>query len=253
MKLLHVNVEPTNKCQLNCSYCGDRKTREIGLMTGQTYKKILEMLPHPVEIRLFLSGEPFLHPCITTMALLALECHNGLLIHSNGLALSDDIISGLLFLGKKYPGGIRVVFSMHAKKITDEMRNFVEMNKVMGEVIDIVFQVIIPEPDPLEVPEYLKGEDFKIDLKRPHNWDQADSIEGSVKQDYKPPCGFLEDSLSIYWNGDVTVCCADLNGDRIIGHIDDGYDAITEKLDNICKLQREGKECPPCKGCERYG
>ena len=110
MKLLHVNIEPTNKCQLNCKYCGDRKTREEGFMTMEKYGKILNVLPHPVEIRLFLSGEPLLHPNIGAMVVLALERGHNVLIHTNGLEL--DAHTYLIGYGVVYPRRITIKVSI---------------------------------------------------------------------------------------------------------------------------------------------
>lgn len=248
MKLVHVNIEPTNKCQLNCSYCGDDKTRQIGYITIENYNKILDQIPHPLEIRLFLSGEPFLHRDIIKLIDLALRRGHVVLIHSNGLLITEDIAKQLL----KYDTPmLNISFSMHAKKVTEGMKYLIENYKMTG----IILQTIVPYPQPLAVPEYLVEylDKVRIHVRHPHNWDEVSSVENSQKEEFTPPCGFLEDSVAIYWNGDVPVCCADLNGRRIIGNIfKDGLPNIIKKLDNFCELQREGKPCPICKGCERY-
>ena len=63
-------------------------------------------------------------------------------------------------------------------------------------------------------------------------------------------CGFLEDSVAIYWDGTVTVCCADLNGRRVIGNISEGWNEIERKMNAFAETW--GAQRHICKGCERY-
>ena len=64
-EITELNIEPTNKCNLNCTICSDDKTRPQGNMSMETYEMIvMEYIKESPngEIRLFLSGEPLLHP-----------------------------------------------------------------------------------------------------------------------------------------------------------------------------------------------
>jgi len=253
MILRHVNIEPTNKCNLNCDYCGDRKERKTGFMTLKMYRKILSMIPHETEVRLFLSGEPFLHPKICKMIELALKDKHKVLIHSNGFPVTRRHIEELDWLASDYPYDIHISFSMHKGFVPKGVKLLIDRETQ----INITLQHIIPYPKPLVVPQYLESYkaipqyNLNIHLRHPHNWDQVDSIKNSEPQKFKLPCGFLEDSVAIYWNGDVTTCCADLNGDRVFGHIDAGWDWIVKTYDLFCDWQKVGF-CPACKGCERY-
>ena len=238
MIITHINIEPTNYCQLNCKFCGDRKVRQCGFMLLDEYKKILDMIGN-VEVRLFLSGEPFIHPHIVEMIELALKDHP-VLIHSNGIYLPDIPNHENLTLRISLVSNIDIV-----------IRN-VEKLKKKKDKVDIAYYIIKGKSEGLDIPDYIP-EGAKCITRYAHNWDVKDSIEDSVNEKFDVPCGFLVDSLPIYWNGDVPICCADLNGRFIVGNIfKDGLVKIVEKFNEYAKLQTEGKDCPPCRGCERY-
>lgn len=248
MILRHVNIEPTNKCQLNCWYCGDRKERKIGFMDVNTFKRIIMMIPTRTEVRLFLSGEPFLHPSIIEMIGFAASKGHAVLIHSNGVSLDKQLAEDLVGLSFLFPSSIFINFTMHSNKVPEGVDYLINNNGFLH----ITVQKIIPYPEPLEIPEYMKKYEGHVsfNLRYPHNWDKKDSIEKSEKQEYKGVCGFLEDSVAIYWDGTVTTCCADLNGDRVIGNIKERWDSIEAKYDKLAKTF--GEKSHICKGCERY-
>jgi MoaA/NifB/PqqE/SkfB family radical SAM enzyme len=50
------------------------------------------------------------------------------------------------------------------------------------------------------------------------------------------PCGRLRHQINIYWNGDVTTCCADLNGINIIGNINKTHLGDIKRIEKeLCK------------------
>lgn len=253
MNLIHVNIEPTNRCQLNCKFCGDNKTREQGDMNILDYINILSKIkdfnPKP-EIRLFLSGEPFLHSYICIYIDIALELGHNVLIHTNGLI---DKANDLIKVAKQYPGRLTIKFSFIeevAGKSLKNLKRLAFINNQYNRPINLFIYQIVAYGKQI-VPIKIDG--VAYEPRYPHNWDVDKSVEGAEPQSFKIPCGFLNDSLGIYWNGDCPICCADLNGRVIIGNIfKDGISTIIEKLDHYYALQQKGKSCPPCDVCERY-
>jgi len=218
-------------------------------MTMERFKNIISMIPHRTEVRLFLSGEPFLNPNLINMIDYATNWGHIVLIHSNGTKLTKHEADELIRLSHLKPNNIAIWFTAHNKKFSNNVDYLIDKSDWR---MKLTIQEIIPYPEPLKIPKYLKKYECKvpIQLRYPHNWDKKDSIENSEPQEYKGVCGFLKDSMAIYWNGDVTVCCADLNGDRIIGHIDDGWEAIENKMDAF--VETWGAQRHICRGCERY-
>jgi len=240
---MHVNVEPTNKCQLNCKYCGDRKVRPQGFMRIDKYEEILNMIPYPLDLRLFLSGEPLLHPDIDEFVFEGLERGHHILIHTNGMALGKTLSHTLVQMTNALPR-VTMKFSIMEGHLPLKLKKNIEFiaginNNMHLSLYNIGFKEVDWEDCPINV-----------ENRTPHNWIGT----GRTKHEFKIPCGFLEDSVAIYWNGDVPVCCADLNGDTIIGNIfKDGWDKIVYRLDRLRELQEKREFVKECMECERYG
>lgn len=210
------------------------------------YRKILEMIPHPTEIRLFLSGEPLLHPNIDLYTMMALECGHSVLIHTNGLKLKE---CRLLEIGEVFPNRISIKVSIMDNTISPQLDNvikfFSEQNTKLGN--NIRFGIYHIGNINGKASAY---EGVGFEARTPHNWIGT----GKNKHEYKIPCGFLEDSVAIYWNGDVPVCCADLNGDTVIGNVfKDGWESTIESLNTLKRHQESRWFVKECMECERYG
>jgi len=270
MRLDHVNIEPTNKCQLNCKWCGDEKTRKVGEMSLDQCGKILDQVKsvNPnCEIRFFLSGEPLLHPQIDDFCMLArAKGFNRILIHTNGVALTGKLAKKLVKNGPTH-----ISFSIDGR--TEREYNDIRgphfdgvLNNVFYYLLTLnnahtdtkaTIQTIIPYPEEKKIPKHFDcfkmfpGLDFHV--RWPHNWDVDDSVEESQPELFTPPCGFLVDSLSLTWSGDCTVCCADLNGKYVLGNIfQGGIKKLIKRRDELAERQRKGLSVPVCDGCERY-
>jgi len=216
-------------------------------MPLRTFKRIVNMIPTRTEVRIFLSGEPFLHPDIIDMIKFTSLRGHAVLVHSNG-TITKKQADGLMDVALEHPYNIYLNFTSHGDSVSEAVDYLI--NNQMG--LTITLQKILPYPQPLEIPEYMEKYKGKVrfNIRHPHNWDKKDSIKDSEPADYKGVCGFLEDSVAIYWNGDVTTCCADLNGDRVIGHVDDGWGVIEATMNSLVK--NWGAKDHPCRGCERY-
>jgi len=268
MKLDHLNIEPTNKCQLNCKWCGDNKTRPTGNIKLRDVKEILEQAKEinpNCEIRFFLSGEPLLHPLIDQLCVMAKTMgFPGILIHTNGVALNQELSkrlvnSGLTHISFSVDGRNREEYEkIRGPHLSDVLWNIYQFGVVNARKVHTTIQCIIPYPSPLKIPKHI--EHFKnynivndIFVRWPHNWDVDGSVKESQPEKFPIPCGFLEDSLPLYWNGDCAVCCADLNGRYILGNVfKDGLKELIKRRDKLAEKQKRGESIPVCDGCERY-
>ena len=97
-----VIVEPTNKCNLGCSYCGNKD-----MLRPSTYLKMEhfeELLKQMVELgiprmTLHTVGEPLLHPEVTEMIAKAKEQGRIVTISTNGSLLTEDKARALVKAG----------------------------------------------------------------------------------------------------------------------------------------------------------
>lgn len=260
-----VNIEPTNRCQLRCRFCGDRRTRPRGVMSLSLFRGIIGQLPRTAEVRLFLSGEPLLHPQLDELVRVARQHVSKVLIHTNAVALDADwsrrlIESGLTHISFSIDGITKAEYEAARPGadfdgVIENVRRFLTMNR--GRVHSTV-QVIRAYPNELHVERELEAllpGAHTYYVRYPHSWD-SDAVVEAAPMRFEPKCHFLFYTLSIQWDGAVVACCADLNGRCIVG------DAAREPLDEILNgprlrsLRRRQIERRPipelCDGCERY-
>ncbi len=261
-----VNVEPTNRCQLRCPYCGDRRVRRRGLMSPALLSCIVQQMPRAVEVRLFLSGEPLLHPHLDELIRIVRERMRKVMIHTNAVALSESwahrlIESGLTHISFSIDGLTKEEYEASRvgadfDKVIANVQRFLAINR--GRVHSTV-QMIRTHPKNLHVERELEAllpNAHRYYIRYPHSWDEADCAAGAVPDRGGATCVFPFNSLSIQWDGKAVACCADLNGRYIVG------DAASESLEEILNgpklrsLRRRMLEKKPipelCDGCERY-
>ena len=100
----------------------------------------------------------------------------------------------------------------------------------------------------------------EYELRYAHNW--AGEVDTGMKKplagkQYKIGCGLLMHTMVVLPNGDVTVCCSDLNSRGVIGNITRNslYEIYRSPLRlNLMRLLATGKkhESDLCKDCESY-
>lgn len=271
--LKFLNIELTNRCQLNCKWCSDKKTRKRGDMplTGvynvltQAWREFHKLC----EVRLFCSGEPLLYPKLVEAIQLVTFYGHAVSIHSNGVALTKEKADELVEVSLMNPRMVSMSFSVdgrnekeyeenrgpHLKTVLKNLKYFIEKNEHMGCPIKIQVQTLVPYLAELKKPDFIPlYPNVKYFVRWPHDWDQKGSIpEADCEEIYDPPCGFLQDSLVVYWNGDCPICCADLNGERLIGNIfKDGIQYIKQCINTARYYQENNLPCAICKGCGRY-
>ena len=259
------HLEATNVCSRErnrCSYCADDDSREKGYLDLDLAEKILDQIDklnsEPKQIFLFLSGEPFLHPKIGELVRMASKVGKTVL-HTNADVLTREkaiqVING---------GLSEICLNLHArpdlgrvpKQTIKNIKQFLEIN---DHQVESWIQRIIPAPEKIpsekKVRKRFPGVDA-VRFRRPHNWAHENSIEGAKRISDKPPftCQFLHNNIAIYWDGRVPVCCADLNGEWIIGDLkEESLTEVDRKLDKILQRQLDQKPIPElCDGCERY-
>jgi radical SAM protein with 4Fe4S-binding SPASM domain len=100
------------------------------------------------------------------------------------------------------------------------------------------------------------------ELRYAHNWAGEVKIaelekKNKTKKKLKLGCSLLMHQMVLLPNGDVTVCCADLNSKGVIGNIlkqklSSIYDS-PKRLDMLTKLVKGDKhKIDLCKGCESF-
>lgn len=102
-RITRIYIEPTNRCNLNCSTCMRNVWDEpLGLMTHTTFDKILRdaaKLTAPPDIFFGGFGEPLSHPAILSMVERAKKIGGAVELITNGILLSKEICNGIIEAG----------------------------------------------------------------------------------------------------------------------------------------------------------
>lgn len=258
-----VNIEPTNICPLRCEHCGDDKTRPTGLMSPVLLEHIAKQCVNK-EIRLFMSGEPLVHPGIIDLIGIAKKYTYKVVIHTNAVLLSETMSeliagSGLSCLSISFDGldkeeyeGIRR--GANFEKVCENIRSFIRINK---NKVYLKIQRIVKSGQPLLALDKLFPGANKYPVITRHSWNEKDKIEGHKPTEaYEYPCFFLWSYMAVLWDGRVVPCCADLNGKCIVGDAKKDTLAHIFNGNAMLSIRRRmlNKEPIPeiCSGCERY-
>ncbi len=258
-----INCEPTNFCPLKCKSCGDLKVRPIGFMTEDLCNKITSQCKGK-EIRLFMSGEPLCHPLIDNLIRITRRYSEKVIIHTNAIKLDEKmsnrlIDSGLTHISISFDGLTKEEYESNRcgsnfELVSENIRTFIKINKYK---IKLALQRIIKQGENnTNLKQLFPGANSYSVITR-HSWDIRNTIEGHKPESiYDKYCFFPWNYMSILCNGDVNLCCADLNGRCIIGNVME--ETLPEIWNNnifrsIRKRMINRQPIPEiCSGCERY-
>lgn len=198
---LHIYVEPTNECNLNCAHCmRDLMTRQTGFMDTDLYAGVIgQASDMGIEwVYLFGDGEPLLHPDIEQMVELARYVGVKTRVHTNGtlpITIKPDrlVISANSTPWERIRANIPV--GVHY-----------EIHAIDGVVTDIPEELVV----------------------RPrHHWHSLPI--GGVRPDElwagMTPCSQPYKTMKVNWDGSVSLCCMDYNAECTIWNANDLADA----------------------------
>jgi len=268
-------IEPTNHCNINCICCSSAKSsRKKGYMDFNLFKNIVDEATQigVKKIHLFLHGEPLLHPHIIEMISYIKSKHLSLYLVTNGMLLDKKKGESILQTGVNKDDIF--VFSIlgYSKEVHEKVMNGVNHEIVVQNIYD--FLRLRGKKDKKHpvikcvlgiVPENLHEKEQFLRFWK-HIVDHVDievlsesfryyKTKTPIIKSRKNTCIMLWERMMIFWNGDVTMCCADVDGDYILGNVKDK--SISEiwnsqKLLSIKKLHSEKKfnAIPLCSNCD---
>ena len=275
------NIEVTNDCNLNCRFCSREavyKHRGIGYMSLKKFHviryKCSSQFRHP---RLFLHGEPTLHPDLAEMvALCGIVGAKSIGITTNGVLLDEELFinlvnSGLNVLGFSFEGTSKADYE-HLRRggNYDTVKRNIEVACKLNAELNLGVKITVNIIDNAITHRGL--ECFKqhygnldgcsgVTVSELGTWagtKNNDDLEGAESIHY-PRIGFCAApwfTASIQWNGDVVPCCAWLS-DRLGNIFEDSLENIWNGegfQDLRGKLASKGRKGHLfCAGCGNYG
>lgn len=271
-----VYIELTNRCNLNCIMC-DRESmiRKQGLIDMALFQKVIDNAAEirVPEVKLNRFGEPLLHPSLAEMIQYAKS--KGIprvYFTSNATLLTEararEIIeAGLDSITFSVDGATAETYEKvrgipDYSKIVGNIERFAEMRSQLGRSRpNIVLNTILmkeTEPEILSVFKRWKPIVDKINILPVASYGTVETLS-SVKRDTGQvrfrPCHHLFDRLMVFWDGVVTVCCGDINGELQIGRFPEERLESLWKNDRMTRLRRLHRarridELPVCLACD---
>lgn len=271
-----LQLEPTNLCNVRCVCCpSSRSKRRKGFIDYDLFVRIVEEAAEVgvKRIYLYLHGEPMLHPRIEDM-LSHIKKHglsvslttNGTLLTSErigvllrcGLTLSDHITISMLGNSTEVHEGI--MRGLSRARVVESIKEFVrtrDSSRKAGPVVATMFYTM-PE-NWYERNAYTKFWSGIVDHAQ---------VGGTISESFRnaclpevaipvrrSTCQNLWERMTVYWNGQVTVCCEDVDETQVVGDLHES--SIPEiwncdKLTTIRELHRRGEfsEYPFCYHCD---
>lgn len=285
-----VNIEFASQCNLRCKFCSLDHLKPKELITTEILEKFLigfvtdKRYQSIKRINLYNGGEVLLHPKRLEMLTLIKkykdlaakmkykfpEIHlltNGMLLREK---LAEDIIKidVIDLLGVSFDGGTPEAFEemrTNAKwdifypnikafdKLRKQYNSKVKMSAISCIPGDKERSIEWMHPEFQEIYQFL---DY-YELRRLHNWaGNIEDIKIPVKK-HKIGCTLLMEQMVLLPNGDVTICCNDLNSEAVIGNILKTdfikiYNCETRKSYLYLHLKGRKNEIDFCKGCETF-
>ncbi|HDL65036.1 MAG TPA: radical SAM protein [Proteobacteria bacterium] len=259
----------TNRCNLDCSFCPHRiSPRSQGNISLDLLDSLItQVSPYADVVDLSFDGEPFLHPewseCVKI-------CHrHGVraILQSNGLLVDEAVTHEILEAGVD-----SITFSVDAA--TEETYRRLKLGGnfklVLKNVEYFLQQAAQTSRRPRITVQFVRG---------PENRDEADDFlsywrgKGADSIRIKPmlnfggsvgsiprsvpgkPCILLWTSLSIHWDGIVTLCCMDIEGRTNMG--DASKTPLREIADSDLfravrrlHINGTGAKHPVCRNCD---
>ncbi len=96
---LHIQVEPSSACNLDCSFCSRSKVipRPRNMKVDEFERILVEMRPHKITLSGY--GEPLIHPKLESLIALAKRMGADVNTTSNGILLTEKRAEGLVESG----------------------------------------------------------------------------------------------------------------------------------------------------------
>lgn len=236
-----VYIEPTNSCNLKCSFCPNRvMKRERGFMSMELLKKILDDFGSLMqEVYLFHSGESLLHKDFVEMVKLLKEKGIKVVLYTNAYFLNEKLCREIV------EAGIDVIsVSYHSNSVLDNVNLLRKL--VDGTGTKLVLQVI--EGEDVDI----KGVSGPVVTRKLSSY--CGTVDVVVDRSKYYGCFWAYYMVGVLWNGDVVMCCKDFDAMYRLGNVNE------ERLQDIWNGSRaralrkslaQGKLFPPCSKCEK--
>jgi len=281
-------IEPTNICNLSCLFCTNRFSQKPkGVMTKEQFQRLMDLLPKTIKkVTLHFSGESFVNPDVPEMVKILKERGIKVQMSTNG-TMSFDVYRRAVENGLDL---MLVAVDGPNKEVHERYRinsNFGQITETIKKLCSlpnrktkIVIQYLVMRHNEELIPEmkrlaedlgadelWLKTTSFNIASNQRMEEDALRSareflpqnpkycryrIEGGqlLNNDKPKVCNWIWQTV-ILWNGDLAICCADLENQVKIGNVFQEEFAKLWKSKRYAEVRKAmiRQSLPPCRNC----
>jgi len=252
-----LTIEPTNHCNLSCPLCitgNNRMTRDTGVMSFETYKRIIDQLGDYIfYLLLYQQGEPFINKQFLAFVRYAKANRIFVTTSTNGHYLNEKqaaatVASGLDSMIVSIDGTDQSTYSKYRvngelKKVLSGISNIVnEKRRQKSQTPKLYIQFIVMKHNEHQVTnmrelskriganQLLIKTVFVDSACQAQAWlprnetyrrYQIENNQLSVKKTVTGSCYRPWTSSLINWDGDTVPCCFDKDGNHVFGNTDD--------------------------------
>ncbi len=272
---IHMQIEVTNCCQLACLMCPNSSMkRPKGFMSLDTLQRILaETGERTTTCYMHQFGEPLLHPELCKMIQMTEASGIRTSLSTNAVALTPELAHGLYSSGL---GEIIISFDSLRKDVYEKYRVGANFEHVLNNInsaihvrkenpafrTEVALQMVVMKDTQADVAAFKEYFGPALEGIGHLRFMPYATWAGSVP-DFSPTkatpwrnrCKTLIQSICVYWNGDIVLCCHDYDGATKVGNI---HETTIESIYNgavYTKLREDQKANngimthPFCKDC----
>jgi MoaA/NifB/PqqE/SkfB family radical SAM enzyme len=254
-------IETTNHCNFECTFCPNpRQKRSLGYMDETLFGKIVPQATaagfRTLDLRNF--GEPLLDKHLVERVAFAREQgFTYILIITNGFGLTAKRLDALAEAGMA-----QIVLSLSPKREFTETRPGTNVEKLWRDLaslkdspykhivgVDYIRTGSSTLDEEAEMKRFLESIGIPLRMEVAlHNWAQG-PIAGSSRY----LCHRLWTSFTVLWDGRVSLCCLDYEGDVVLGDLN--RQSVAEVLNGpvyreIRRRHLGGEFLRKCAGCD---
>lgn len=245
---LHMDIDPTNRCNLACAMCprtyylksGRTEWAPDGRLGDMDFSHYEALIDQGVEaglqsVKLNFLGEPLMHPRIADMVTLAAQAGLWVMINTNATLLTAKLSEDLLKAGltdiffsfdSPDPETYRSIrIGADYEKTLSNIQNFIEVKNRLGfNAVQTRASMVLPDGLPATNIEQVKSDYIKL-FRNIGVAEIGFGLPTVMGLDYEKEYGIIEGfccpdifrRLFVFWDGPVSPCCGDWERRLIMG------------------------------------
>lgn len=227
-----VQIESTNLCNAKCVFCPrDEMHRRQGVMDFELFRKVVDECAELgiTHVRVHNYGEPFLDKGLVEKVRYAKArgiAEVGMI--SNGSLITEELAQGMIDAGLD---AINISVDAAGKEVFERTRIHLDYDAVIGNVRTLVrLRERSGRKRPRLILSFVRQDNSADEQAFIREWSQvADKIHitdlhnwaGTLhdRSNVRYPCYRMWLTLTVLWDGRVSLCCADYDGRNILGDL----------------------------------